>query len=162
MNIRILKTIFVALIAMLCLVYAGQNIANLEMAYQSIAYVMSNVDHDAYGNSFIPTVSHPVLIWAALILIVGLEFLAGFLSAKGAVDMWSARNASPDKFRYAKKFALYGCGVGVVVWLGFFGVVGGAVFQMWQTEIGSGSLAGAFQIFASCAFVFIIVSMADE
>ncbi len=162
MTIRILKTIFVALIALLCLVYAGQNIANLEMAYQSLAYVMSNVDHATYGDSFIPAVSSPVLIWAALLLVVGLEFVAGFLSMKGAVDMWSARNASPETFSKAKKFALFGSGLGVIVWLGLFGVVGGAVFQMWQTEIGNASMAGAFQLFASCAFVFIIVSMAEE
>ena len=162
MTIRNLKTVFVELIALLCLVYAGQNLANIEMAYQSIAYVMSNADHASYGNSFIPSVTSPFLIWVALILVVALELVAGLLSAKGAVDMWSARNSSTEAFNQAKKYALYGSGVGIFVWLGLFGVVGGAVFQMWQTEIGNGSMAGAFQLFASCAFVFIILSMADE
>jgi predicted small integral membrane protein len=48
------------------------------------------------------------------------------------------------------------------VWLGFFGVVAGAYFQMWQTEVGQNSLAGAFQFFGSCAIVFLIVNMADD
>ena len=98
MTIRNLKTVFVELIALLCLVYAGQNLANIEMAYQSIAYVMSNADHASYGNSFIPSVTSPFLIWVALILVVALELVAGLLSAKGAVDMWSARNSSPEAF----------------------------------------------------------------
>jgi predicted small integral membrane protein len=123
---------------------------------------MSNTDHASYEFSFLPAVTSPILIWAALILVVGLEFAAGLLAAKGAADMWSARNASPEVFNEAKKYALYGSGVGVVVWLGFFGVAGGAVFQMWQTEIGSNSMNGAFQLFASCAFVFVIVSMAND
>ncbi len=68
----------------------------------------------------------------------------------------------PDEFNLSKKYALLGCGMGVIVWLGFFGVFGGAFFQMWQTEIGKASMDGAFQFFMSCAVVLIIVSMTDE
>ena len=162
MNLRYLKIVLIAIIALLCLVYAAQNIANLEAAYQSFAYVMSNTDHALYSSSFLPSITNPLLIWGALVLVVGFEFLAGLLAAKGALDMWSARNAAGGAFNTAKKFALLGSGLGIVVWLGFFGVIGGAVFQMWQTAAGSASLAGAFQFSTSCAMVFIIINMSDE
>jgi predicted small integral membrane protein len=162
MYLRYLKIVFAVVIALLCLVYAGQNIANLEAAYQSFAYVMSNADHALYPSSFVPSITSPLLIWAALVLVVGCEFLAGLLAAKGALDMWSARNTEGGVFNTAKKFALLGSGLGIVVWLGFFGVIGGAVFQMWQTGAGSASLAGAFQFFMSCAMVFIVISLPDE
>lgn len=42
-----------------------------------------------------------------------------------------------------------------------FSVFGGALFQMWQTPIGAGSLANAFQFFMACGLVFIIVNLAD-
>ena len=161
MNVRIIKTIFVAIIALLCLAYASQNVVNLDAAYASFAYVMSNVDHVAYPKSFMPAITSPALLWLALVLVVACEFLAGILAARGAVSMWGARNASADEFNNAKKHALAGCAMGVIVWLGFFGVFGGAFFQMWQTEIGKGSMDGAFQFFVSCAVVFIIVSKTD-
>ena len=161
MSIRQIKIIFVAVIALLCLVYAGQNVANIEAAYQSFAYVLGNVDHTVYASSFIPSITNPALIWVALVIVVGSEFLAGLLAAGGALNMWSARNASAEEFNQAKKFALLGSALGVVIWLGFFGVGGGAAFQMWQTAIGAASLEGAFQFSTSCAIVFIIVSMTD-
>jgi predicted small integral membrane protein len=160
-DLRLIKIVFVSLIALLCLAYAGQNVANLDAAYQSFVYVMGHHDHTVYGASFMPAITSPVLIWSALIVVVTSEFLAGLLAAKGAASMWSARNAPAIEFNQAKKYALLGCGLGIVVWLGFFGIFGGAFFQMWQTAIGAASLEGAFQFSTSCAVVFIIVSMAD-
>jgi predicted small integral membrane protein len=162
MFLRYLKIDFAIIIALLCLVYAGQNVANLEAAYQSFAYVMGGADHAVYASSFVPSITSPVLIWLALVAVVGAEFVAGLLAAKGAVDMWSARNAEGAAFDKAKKFALLGSGLGIVVWMGFFGVIGGAVFQMWQTAIGSASLEGAFQFSVSCAIVFIILGAPDK
>ena len=162
MDLRFIKIVFVVLIALLCLAYAVQNVANHDAAYQSFVYVLSNADHTIYPSSFFPPISNPILIWAVVFLVVGFEFLAGLLAARGALAMWLARNASAEEFNQSKKFALLGCGLGVIIWLGFFGVFGGAFFQMWQTSAGSASMEGAFQYFISCAVVFIIVNLADE
>ncbi len=162
MQVRLLKIVFVVFIALLCLAYAGQNLANLDAAYQSFAYVMGNTEHTIYAASFMPGVTSPALIWVALVIVVGTEFLAGLLAARGALAMWSSRSASADSFNQAKKYALLGSGLGVVIWFGFFGVFGAAFFQMWQTAIGVASMNGAFQYFVSCAVVFIIINATDE
>ena len=162
MSIRHLKIIFVVFTALLCLAYAGQNIANLEACYQAFAYVMSNAEHTIYPASLVPSISSPALIWLTLTVVVGLEFLAGLLAARGAWDMWSARSAPASTFKQSKKYALLGSGIGIIIWLGLFGVVGGAFFQMWQTAAGAASLAGAFQYMVSCAIVFIITAMEDD
>lgn len=162
MLLRYFKIEFVILISLLCLFYAGQNVANLDACYQSFAYVMGNVDHQAYPNSFFPVIQSPALIWLTVVLVVGLEFAAGLLAAKGAWDLWSVRKAPAASFNAAKKYALLGCCTGLLVWLGLFTVFGGALFQMWQTEIGAGSLAGAFQFFMACGLVFFIVNSPDE
>ena len=57
MNIRLLKAIFVTIIALLCLAYAVQNIVNIDAAYASFAYVMGNADHVAYPKSFMPAMT---------------------------------------------------------------------------------------------------------
>ncbi len=162
MAIRHLKIVFVAFISLLCLFYAAQNVANLDACYQAFAYVLGAVDHQIYPDSIFPVVQSPAVTWLALVLVVTLEFAAGLLAAKGAWDLWGARKAPAAEFNGAKTYALVGCGMGIVIWLGFFAVVGGALFQMWQTEIGGGSMDDAFQFFAACALIFLVVNAVDE
>ena len=162
MIVRYLKIVFVLFVALMCLIYAGQNVVNLDACYQTFAYVLSNAEHQVYAQSLVPAVTSPALIWISLALVVGLEFAAGTVAAKGAWDLWSARSADTSTFEAAKTFALLGCGLGIVVWLGLFAVFGGALFQMWQTEIGSGSMDDAFQFFVTCALVFLLVSPAER
>ena len=162
MAIRILKIVFVASISLLCLFYAAQNIANLDACYQAFAYVLGAVDHNIYPDSIFPAIQSPVVIWLALFLVVALEFIAGILAAKGAWDLWGARKLPASDFNRAKTYALAGCGMGIVVWLGFFAVLGGALSQMWQTEIGGASMEDAFQFFAACALIFLIVNSTDD
>ncbi|MCH7741426.1 MAG: DUF2165 family protein [Proteobacteria bacterium] len=162
MAIRFLKIVFVAFISLLCLFYAAQNVANLDACYQAFANVLGAVDHQIYPDSIFPAIQSPVVIWLVLALVVTLEFAAGLVAAKGAWDLWDARKAPAADFNGAKTYALVGCGMGIVVWLGFFAVFGGALFQMWQTEIGGASMDDAFQLFAACALIFLIVNSADN
>lgn len=50
----------------------------------------------------------------------------------------------------------------IVVWFGLFMVLAGAYFQMWQTELGAASLAGAFQLVGASGIVLLFVNMADD
>jgi predicted small integral membrane protein len=162
MAIRYLKIIFVAFISLLCLFYAAQNVANLDACYQAFAYVIGAVDHQVYPDSIFPAIQSPAVIWLVLVIVVSLEFAAGLLAAKGTWDLFAARKASAADFNGAKTYALIGCGLGIVVWLGLFTVFGGALFQMWQTQIGGNSLNGAFQLFVACALIFLIVKGVDD
>jgi len=162
MVIRLLKIVFIAFISLLCLFYAAQNVANLDACYQAFAYVMGSADHQVYPDSIFPAIQSPVVIWLVLALVVTLEFAAGLLTAKGAWDLWGVRKSPAEDFNDAKTYALVGCGMGIVIWLGFFAVFGGALFQMWQTEIGAGSMDDAFQFFVACALIFLIISRADN
>ncbi len=162
MAVRYLKIVFVALISLLCLFYGTQNVFNLDACHQAFAYVLGAIDHQIYPDQVIPAIQNPAIIWFALIIVVGLEFTAGLCAAKGAWDLWGARKAPAETFNAAKTYALVGCGLGIVIWLGMFAVLGGALFIMWQTDVGSGSLEGAFQFFGACALIFIIVNTADD
>ena len=162
MAIRILKIVLVAIVALAGLAYAGQNLANLEAAYQVIAYTLGMVDHTYYPASLGPALENPVFVWAALAAIVLAEFTVGCLAAKGAWDLWAARQAPGAEFNAAKTYALLGSGLGIIIWFGFFIVIGGAYFAMWQTEIGKGSLEGALQLGVVCGIIFLIVNTADD
>ena len=162
MSVRHLKISFVAFISLLCLFYAAQNVANLDACYQTFAYVLGAADHQVYPDSIFPAIESPAVTWLVLVLVVTLEFAAGLLAAKGTWDLWGARKAPAADFNGAKTYALFGCGVGIVVWFGLFAVFGGALFQMWQTDIGAGSMDDAFQFFGACALIFLIVNVADD
>lgn len=162
MAVRFLKVVFVALISLLCLFYGIQNVVNLEACYQAFAYVLGAVDHQVYADQVIPAIQSPIIIWLALAAVVGLEFTAGAVAAKGTWDLWMARKAPAGVFNSAKTYALIGCGLGMVIWLGLFSVFGGALLMMWQTDVGRGSLENSYQFFGACAFIFLIVSAADD
>ncbi len=162
MAVRYLKIVLLLCVAMQGLLYAIQNIANLDQAFGAVAYVASNQGHDVYPNSAFPAVTNPILLWAALIAILAGEFAAGILGTKGARDLFVNRKASADVFQRAKTLGILGCGIAVVTWFGLFMVIGGAWFQMWQTQAGSASWSGAFMYMGSSAFVMIFLGMKDQ
>ena len=158
MHVRYLKILFVVITSLMALVYVTQNMANIDEAHQAIIYVMSGTDHEVYPDSFAPKFTNPTLAWVAMIIIFSLEYLAGLLLAIGAWKMWQSRAAEPETFKAAQKWAQIGCGVGVLVWFGLFGVLGAALFQMWQTGVGTGSMNGAFQYFVYCAITLLFLN----
>ncbi len=162
MSKRILKTVLVFFVAAGAFLWAVQNVVNLEAAYGSVAYVLSNVDHVAYPDSVGPAITAPALVWLALMVILAGEFSAALLAAKGAWDMFASRHAPAAEFQAAKRFAVLGCGMAVIVWFGIFTVIGGAFFQMWQTEIGDGSFTGALHYAIINAAILIFVDLPDD
>jgi len=161
MHLRYIKILFAVLTALMALVYVIQNVANVEAAHQSILYVMSGADHQAYPDSAFPKFGQPGMAWAALVVIFALELATGLALAKGSWDMWRNRAADAAAFTAAKKWAQIGAALGVLVWFGLFGVIGAAFFQMWQTAIGTGSMNGAFQFFVSCALALLVISQPE-
>ena len=162
MAIRYLKILLVLCTALMCLLYGLQNIANLQVAHQVVAAVLSMADHQSYPGSMLPPITSPILTGLAVAVIIALELAAGVVALKGCLDLWQQRHASSEVFQQAKCWGLLGCGLAVLIWFGLFGVIGGAWFQMWQTELGSQSLNGAFQFAVSAALVLIFVNMPDQ
>jgi len=93
MAIRYFKITLVVIISLLCLVYASQNVANLDAADQAFACVTSMADHAVYPSTFGTAIHNPALVWAALAIVVLCEYAAGLLAAKGVWDLWAVRKA---------------------------------------------------------------------
>ena len=159
--IRLLKICLITFVALFCLMHAGQNVVNLNPAFNFVADIVSMGNQVVYPASFGPAVDSPTLVWFLLLVIIALQITAGLFAAKGTMDLWAARNASAADFNNAKTFAVLGCGIAVVIWFGLISTIGGAYFQMWQTEFGSAALQGAFQYAVLNGIVLIFISMAD-
>jgi predicted small integral membrane protein len=94
-------------------------------------------------------------------VVLSLEFACAVLTGYGAWKMWKFRAATSSEFTLAKKHALNGLGLAVIIWLLMFGTFGAAVFQMWQTEIGASSFNGAFQLTVYALLLFGLISIED-
>ena len=157
--LRWLKILLVLFVALQGLFHALQNLANLEAARGFVAAVLTRADQAAYPNTFAFGLESPALIGAALWTVIAGELLVGLLGLKGVWDMARARGPA---FEAAKLYGLLACGLALLVWFGLFLVIGGGFFQMWQTELGSASMEGAFQFAAMSGIVMLFVAMPER
>ena len=159
---RLIKILLAAFVAIFCIFYAVQNIVNLQAAHGFVAYVASMADHNAYPAHFGLAITAPALTWTMLWIIIALEMGAGLLAAKGAYDLFAARNATADDFNAAKSYAMAACGVAIIVWFGLFSAIAGTYFQMWQTEAGLNALRDASMFSVQNGMVLLILALKDD
>ena len=161
MVIRLLKVMMVSFVGLQGMLYVIGNIANWSAAHSAVGYVLSMADHHVYSTPIFVSITNPLLVSVALCCIIAGEFLVAVLAFKGAWSMSINIKASSAQFHAAKKYALLGCGMAMIVWFGGFIVIGGALFQMWQTEIGNSSFEGAF-IYGSISCLTLLFVNAVE
>ena len=159
--VRYLKIALAVFASLFCLFYATQNIANLGAAEWFVATMTAMEDHQAYPNTFAFSVTSPILVKLMLWIIILLELTAGFLIAKGAMDMFGGLGKTSAEFNAAKDYALAGTGLAVIIWFGIFGAFGGAFFQMWQVEAGVNALRDASFYALQHGVVWLIIRAED-
>ncbi len=155
--LRIIKAALVAIIGFHALIYALQNVANLEAAHGSLVYVMSGADNTAYPDTLFFTSDNPALAWLALTIVLIGEFATAFFGIKGGWELFAARKAEAEQFHAAKRSGAIAAGFALLTWFGLFMTVGSAFFQMWQTQVGDGSLKGAFMFAMASAVTLLFV-----
>lgn len=160
--LRIIKILLVLFIGLHGLIYALQNLVNLEQAHAALGYVLSNEGHEVYPNSMFFSVTNPTLHWGALWLVILGEFAIGYFGIKGAWDMFVARANSAEQFHAAKANGVIAAALALLVWFGFFMTFGAAFFQMWQTQLGGGSMEGSFMYSMASAITMMFVYVTQD
>lgn len=159
---RIIKALIVLFVGLHALFYALQNFANLSAAHGALVYVMSGADHEVYPATLFFTSSNPIAAWAALALVLVGEFAVSFFGIKGGWDLFAARSGTPEAFHAAKRSGIIAAGLALLVWFGLFMSFGAAFFQMWQTQVGTGSMEGAFMYAMASAIAVLFVCLTDD
>ena len=159
--IRYFKIVLIVLVGLQGLFYFISNAVNWEYAQMAVGAIFGQADSPAYPNTIVPAITSPILIQIALAGIMTGELLVGLLCFKGAHDMWKQVRNEASAFNTAKTWAVAGCCTALIVWFGIFQVFGAALFQMWQSQVGSGSFEGAFMYHAASAIILIFVNQAD-
>jgi len=160
--LRTIKILLVLLIGLHALIYALQNLANLDQAHAAIGYVLSNTGHEVYPNTLFFAVTSPSVHWLVLGLVIVGELAIGAFGIKGAWDMWAVRHDTAERFHAAKTYGVLAAAVALLVWFGFFMTFGAAFFQMWQTQVGAGSMEGAFMYSMASAITMMFVYLTGD
>lgn len=160
--LRYVKIALVAVVSLQALIFAAQNVANIEACFAAVSYALSMADHVAYPASFGPSIESAALTWVAVVIIIGMEITTGVVAGVGTWQLFAARSAPAAQFDAAKSTGILGCGLAMLVWFGLFLCLAGAYFQMWQTTAGALSLEGAMQYAGSSALIALYVAMPER
>lgn len=160
--VRLLKATLVLFIGLHALFYALQNLANLSAAHGALVYVMGGADHEVYAKSIFLKLNDPLFAWAALGLVLSGELAVAFYGVKGGWDLFRARKGTNEEFHSAKQAGVMAAGLALLVWFGFFMTFGAAFFQMWQTQVGTGSMEGAFMYAMASVITMLFVCLTDD
>jgi predicted small integral membrane protein len=158
---RIIKIAAAAFIGAMGLLFFLDNLFNLQSAYTVTSFVVSGAEQPYY-KILGPTVHASWLTWLSLFTIMAGELAVGVLGFLGALQMIKARAGSQDGFDTAKSYALAAGALGMIVWYGFFVVLGEAYFHMWQTETGLASVEGAFRYGTVCAVLMFYIGSKND
>ena len=156
--LKICAALFIGLIGFLAFL---NNLFNIASAQTFVAAVIS-APEQPYYKIIGPTFAAGWQGWLGLVVIMAGELTAGVLGFIGAARLFGARTAAPSDFQNAKAAAIAGGAMGMLVWYGLFIVLGELYFNMWQTEIGLGSVNGAFRYGTVCAVLMFFIALRDE
>ncbi|MEO6040499.1 MAG: DUF2165 family protein [Croceibacterium sp.] len=151
---RSLKVLFTTLLGLMTLLYAIDNLINLQASYATFDLVLGMSQNKVFPKGLIPPIGPPLSHIAAWVT-YSAEFLTGLVLLWGAVVLYQARGLEARVFRRASGPARLGAGLAVLTWFGLVEVVGGALFQMSQSTVGASSLDNAFK-FSVWAFLLLI------
>jgi predicted small integral membrane protein len=144
MLVRLSKIFLLASIALWLALVAFGNVTDYGSNWLFVQHVLAMDSIFPGAGIHYRAIHSPWLQHAAYALIIAVEALAAVLCGFGAWRMWRARSAGAAAFRRARRMAVAGLSVGVLLWLGGFMAIGGEWFGMWMSSQWNG-LASAFR-----------------
>jgi len=142
-GMRIFKALLVLLIGLTALLYAVQNLTDIDAMRQQI---------DAPGCA----AGALAASWAGFAVMIACEIALAVTAFKGAWELFVARNGSPEQFREAKTTAVWAGGLALLSWFALTLMVGGGLFQ-WGTDSGEIALTKSFALGTTSALTILFV-----
>jgi predicted small integral membrane protein len=160
MTMRIAKTLLLAGVALFYSLVVFNNLTDFDSNYQFVRHVLS-MDSTFPGNHGMwRAMLSPTFHFAFYIGIIAWEMVTTILLCWGVVALLRARRGSAGAFNAAKRAAITGMTLSLLMWLVAFLSIGGEWFLMWQSKIWNGQDA-AFRMFVVVGIVMLIVSRPD-
>ncbi|MEP6897086.1 MAG: DUF2165 domain-containing protein [Rhodanobacter sp.] len=141
---RISRILLITIIALWVALVAFGNITDYRSNLVFVQHVLAMDTIFPDAGIHYRAIHSPALQHVAYVLIIATEALTAMLCGAGAWRMWVARRRSALVFHRAKRMAVAGLTLGLMLWLGGFMAIGGEWFGMWMSTQWNG-LASAFR-----------------
>jgi len=161
MMTRTAKFVLVAAVAVYCGVVVFNNVTDFNSNYAFVHHVL-RMDSTLPGNHGMwRAITSPQVHMLFYLSIIGWEAIAGLLLLVGALRLFAARRAPIVAFDQAKRLAVAGLTLALLMWLFAFLTVGGEWFLMWQSQQWNGQQA-AFRMFTVVGIVLLLVNQPER
>lgn len=160
MTLRLAKTLLVFTVALYATLNALNNLTDYDSNYQFVRHVLS-MDSTFPGNHGMwRAINSPA--WHTLFYgtIIAWEFLSAVLCGWGGVRLAKSLTGGAREFQRAKKIAIAGLTLNLLLWLLAFLSVGGEWFLMWQSKTWNGQET-AFRMFTVLGIVLLLLAQPD-
>ena len=160
MTFRVAKVGLVVAVAFYYSLVVFNNLTDYGSNYQFVRHVLM-MDTTFPGNHGMwRALDSPVLHTAFYVCIIAWEAVTMALCWWGGVRLARTLAKPPAEFHSAKRVAMMGLTLGLLMWLVAFLSVGGEWFLMWQSKIWNGEEA-AFRMFTVTGLVLLLLAQPD-
>ena len=157
---RWVKIITVGSLALMSFLIFIGNTTNYYANYYFVEHVMKM--DTIFPNSELQyrSIHQPWIYHVGYVVIILLELAMAWFCIQGSREMFVKRREPAAVFYEAKRRAVIGLGIGILIWFTGFEVVGGEWFAMWQSSTWNG-LESANRIILFEMLVLILLFMRE-
>jgi predicted small integral membrane protein len=156
MMLRVTKFLLVAAVAGFYTIVVLNNTTDYDSNYQFVRHVLMMDSTFPSNHAMWRAVSTPALHTVFDISIILWESVTMLLCWWGAVQLGRSLRGTAAEFQAAKKWAIAGLSLSLLMWLVAFLTVGGEWFLMWQSKTWNGQEA-AFRMFTVVGIVLLLL-----
>lgn len=161
MTLRAAKTLLVFGVALFYLFVVLNNTTDYNSNYQFVRHVLM-MDSTFPGNRGMwRAINSPAVHTMFYLSIITWETLTMILCWAGAIKLAGALRGNAQNFHAAKRLAIMGLTLSLLMWLIAFLSVGGEWFLMWQSKTWNGQDA-AFRMFTVVGIVLVLLVQEDR
>jgi len=158
---RLAKIIVVGSLAVMATIIVIGNCTDYYTNYHFVEHVLKMDTVFPFSNLRYRQINTPVVYNISYILIILSESAMALFCLLGCVQMAKQFKSSGSAFHAAKKWAVAGICIGILVWFLGFEVTGGEWFCMWQSPTWNG-LAAAERIVSFLMLALILLYFKEE
>jgi predicted small integral membrane protein len=159
--LRLSKTLLVFGVALFYSLVVFNNTTDYDSNFQFVRHVMMMDSTFPSNHGMWRAINSPVIQTLFYLTIIVWEIVTMLLCWWGGIQLARNRKGPAAAFHFAKRVAIAGLTLGMLMWLVAFLSVGAEWFLMWQSKSWNGQEA-AFRMFAVIGVVLIFVALPDE
>lgn len=156
MILRFAKFLLVAAVAVFYTILVLNNTTDYDSNYQFVRHVMMMDSTFPTNHAMWRAVNTPAIHTGFYLSIIAWEGVTMLLCWWASWRLARALRGTPAAFQAAKKWAIVGLTLSLLMWLVAFLTVGGEWFLMWQSKTWNGQEA-AFRMFAVVGIVLLLL-----